>query len=207
MTKKETLNIINVLMSYYPDVFKDMSDEQTKTFIEIWHKSFEDNKYNEVQSAVMDFIQNTTEQFMPKVGQIKQIINSYRFANVPNEMEAFEMLLKARKAYNIYETPHTGDAYDTLPNAIKRAIGGREAFVFIGNINTESSQYSVEKSNFMRTYKAELERAKQDANRPTWLKKALENGITKYDFLSSGNEDDIKGIAETSSYVDEIEVR
>ena len=59
----------------------------------------------------------------------------------------------------------------------------------------------------MRTYKAELERAKQDANRPTWLKKALENGITKYDFLSSGNEDDIKGIAETSSYVDEIEAR
>ena len=71
MTKKETLNIINVLMSYYPDVFKDMSDEQTTTFIEIWHKSFDDNKYNEVQSAVMDFIQNTTEQFMPKVGQIK----------------------------------------------------------------------------------------------------------------------------------------
>lgn len=201
MTDKETLSIINVLMSYYPDTFKNLSDEQTKTFIKIWKESFADSKYAEVQAAVMDFIQNSTDSFMPKVGQIKQIINNYRFANVPNEMEAFEILLKARQAYSIYN-PNNVEPYETLPDAIKRAVGGFKGFVSIGKLNVESSQYGVEKSNFMRVYKTELERAKQDANRPNWLKNALEQGIKKVDFLSSGIKEDIKGIAESSSYGD-----
>lgn len=201
MTDKETLSIINVLMSYYPDTFRNLSDEQTKTFIKIWKESFADSKYAEVQAAVMDFIQNSTDSFMPKVGQIKQIINNYRFANAPNEMEAFEILLKARQAYSIYN-PNNVEPYETLPDAIKRAVGGFKGFVSIGKLNVESSQYGVEKSNFMRVYKAELERAKQDANRPNWLKSALEQGIKKVDFLSSGIKEDIKGIAESSSYGD-----
>lgn len=201
MTDKETLSIINVLMSYYPDTFRNLSDEQTKTFIKIWKESFADSKYAEVQAAVMDFIQNSTDSFMPKVGQIKQIINNYRFANVPNEMEAFEILLKARQDYSIYN-PNNVEPYETLPDAIKRAVGGFKGFVSIGKLNVESSQYGVEKSNFMRVYKTELERAKQDANRPNWLKNALEQGIKKVDFLSSGIKEDIKGIAESSSYGD-----
>ncbi len=201
MTKKETLSIINVLMSYYPDVFKGLSDEQTKTFIEIWQKSFEDNEYKEVQAAVMDYIQNTTDSFMPKVGQVKHIINNFRFANVPNEMEAFEIMLKARKSYDIYGNPKDGDSYDALPNAIKRAIGGREGFVSIGKLNTDSTQYGVEKSNFMRIYKTELERAKQDANRPNWLRNALEQGIKQHDFLSSGVADNVKALTDGSEGV------
>jgi hypothetical protein len=204
MTEKETLKIVNALMSYYPDTFKDMSDEQTKTFVWIWNKSFLDNSYKEVQAAVMDFIQNSTDSFMPKVGQIKQIINNYRFGNVPNEMEAFEIMLKARKSYNIYDEPKAGDAYDTLPEAIKRAIGGREGFISIGKQNTESTQYGIEKSNFMRIYKTELDRAKQDFNRPTWLKSALEQGIKKYDFLSSGIVEDVLQIAEKTYEEQEI---
>ena len=179
MTKSETLKIVNVLMSYYPDTFKGLTDEQTTTFINIWQQSFADNTYKEVQAAVLDHIQSSTDSFMPKIGRIKEIINEYRFADVPNEMEAFEILLKARKQYNIYQSPHKGDAYDTLPDAIKRAIGSREGFVSIGKLNTESAQYGVEKSNFMRIYKTELERAKKDASRPEWLKKALQSNITK----------------------------
>jgi hypothetical protein len=197
MTKKETLSIINVLMSYYPDVFKGMSDEQTKTFIEIWHKSFEDVAYAEVQAAVMDFIQNSVDKWMPKIGQIKQIINNYRFADVPNEMEAFEILIKARRSYSIYDAKSI-EAYNSLPDAIKRAVGGKAGFVSIGTLNTESTQYGVEKTNFMRVYKSELERAKQDANRPNWLRTALEEGIKKIDYLSVSEQQ--VGISDTSSY-------
>ncbi len=197
MTKKETLSIINVLMSYYPDVFKGMSDEQTKTFIEIWHKSFEDVAYEEVQAAVMDFIQNSVDKWMPKIGQIKQIINNYRFADVPNEMEAFEILIKARRSYSIYDAKSI-EAYNSLPDAIKRAVGGKAGFVSIGTLNTESTQYGVEKTNFMRVYKSELERAKQDANRPNWLRTALEEGIKKIDYLSVSEQP--VGISDTSSY-------
>lgn len=179
MTKQETLKIINVLMSYYPDTFKELTDEQTTTFIEIWHKSFTDNSYKEVQAAVLDFIQCSTDSFMPKIGKIKEIINEYRFADVPNENEAFEILINARKSYNIYDSPKEGDAYDTLPEAIKRAIGNRKGFISIGNLNTESAQYGIEKSNFMRIYKGELEKAKKDASRPEWLRKALEANIKK----------------------------
>ena len=179
MTKQETLKIINVLMSYYPDTFKGLSDEQTTTFIEIWHKSFTDNTYKEVQAAVLDFIQCSTDRFMPPIGKIKEIINEYRFADVPNENEAFEILINARKQYNIYDSPREGDAYDTLPEAIKRAIGNRKGFISIGNLNTDSTQYGIEKSNFMRIYKSELDKAKKDASRPEWLRKALEANIKK----------------------------
>ena len=184
MNKQETLKIINVLMSYYPDTFKGLSDEQTTTFIEIWHKSFSDNTYKEVQSAVLDFIQCSTDRFMPPIGKIKEIINDYRFADVPNENEAFEILINARKKYNIYDSPREGDAYDTLPDAIKRAIGNRKGFISIGNLNTDSAQYGIEKSNFMRIYKSELDRAKKDASRPEWLRKALDANIKKVPALT-----------------------
>lgn len=179
MNKSETLKIVNVLMSYYPDTFKYLSDEQTKTFIELWQKSFSDTSFNEVQTAVLDHIQSSTEQFMPKIATIKEIINAYRFGDVPNESEAFEIMLRARKQYNIYDAPHEGDAFDSLPEAIKRAVGNREGFISIGKLNTDSTQYGIEKSNFMRIYKTELERAKKDASRPEWLKKALQSNITK----------------------------
>ena len=98
---------------------------------------------------------------------------------MPNENEAFEILINARKQYNIYDSPREGDAYDALPEAIKRAIGNRKGFISIGNLNTDSTQYGIEKSNFMRIYKSELDKAKKDASRPEWLRKALEANIKK----------------------------
>lgn len=173
MTTAEAAKIVGVLMSYYPDTFKSMNDEQTKTYITIWQKSFDDFEYKDVSLAVWDFIQNSTDDFMPKVGKIKQIINDQKFEGVPNEMEAFEVLMRARKKFNRYAPISDDDEYGTLPEPIKKAIGGRQGFMRIGDLNTETDAYSVEKTHFMKQYRAEIDKARKDASRPKWLSDAI----------------------------------
>ena len=78
MTKSEASKIVGVLMGYYPDTFKGMSDDQMKMLVEIWQKSFEDEPYRSVSVAVWDFIQTSTDDFMPRVGKIKAIMRMNR---------------------------------------------------------------------------------------------------------------------------------
>lgn len=194
MNKQETAKIVGVLMGYYPDTFKGMDDAQTQMFVDIWQKSFADDSYNDVSLAVWDFIQRSTDDFMPRVGKIKAIMNDHRFENVPNEMEAFEILMKARCRYNIYAPDTEDDDFEKLPNAIKRAIGGRRGFISIGLLNTESESFSIEKTHFMKQYRTEIEREKSDATRPMWLNNAIANAVKTID---EGTK--VKGITDGSS--------
>lgn len=173
MTKKEAAKIIAILTGYYPDSFKNLSDDQTKSFIEVWTRSFEEESFLAVETAVMDFIQNSMDSFMPTVGKIKAILNEYRFAEAPNEMEAFEMLLSARRQYSPY-SENDADPFPSLPTSIQRAIGSKENFVRIGQLNRDSETFSIEKNNFMRAYRGEVEREKRNINRPRWLAAAIE---------------------------------
>ena len=193
MTRAETAKIVGVLMGYYPDTFKSMSDEQTKMFVEIWQKSFEDEPYDSVSVAVWDYIQNSTDDYMPRVGKIKAIITEHRFENVPNEMEAFEILIRARKKFNIYATSSDDGSYSTLPDAIKRAIGGKQGFISIGLLDTESDSYSIEKTRFMKQYKSEIEKQKRDSNRPMWLAEAISERALR---LDNGNSAKVKAITD-----------
>ncbi len=193
MTRAETAKIVGVLMGYYPDTFKAMSDEQMKMFVEIWQKSFEDEPYDAVSVAVWDFIQNSTDDYMPRVGKIKAIITEHRFESVPNEMEAFEMLIKARKKYNIYAPMSDDDSYATLAEPIKRAIGGRQGFISIGVLNQESESYSIEKTRFMKQYKSEIERQKKESNRPMWLSEAISERSLR---LEQWNGEKVKAITD-----------
>lgn len=195
MNKQETAKIVGVLMGYYPDTFKSMSDEQTKMFVEIWAKSFEDEPYSTVSLAVWDFIQNSTEDFMPRVGKIKAIITEHKFENEPNEMEAFEILIKARKKYNAYAPSNDNDSFSSLPDSIKRAIGGRQGFISIGTLNYESDSYSVEKTHFLNQYRKEIEREKRNSKRPQWLDKAIkENAL----LLETNNTEKVKALNDGS---------
>lgn len=164
-------------MGYYPDTFKGMTDDQMKMLVEIWQKSFEDEPYSAVSVAVWDFIQTSTDDFMPRVGKIKAIMTEHRFENEPNEMEAFEILMKARRKLNTYAPSSDADSYATLPDTIKRAIGGRQGFISIGVLNRESDSYSVEKSHFMKQYRDEIEKLKRDSKRPQWLDKAISKAL------------------------------
>lgn len=169
MTNTETAKIVGVLMGYYPDTFKSMTDEQTKMFVTIWQKSFEDESYEDVSTAVWDFIQTSTDDFMPRVGKIKAIMANHRFEQLPNEMEAFEILIKARKKYDYYSSNAQMSEFDSLPEPIKRAIGGKQGFIAIGFLNKETEQYSIEKTHFMKQYRVEIEKQKKESSRPKWL--------------------------------------
>lgn len=196
MNKQEASKIVGVLMGYYPDTFKSMSDEQTKMFVEIWQKSFADESYSTVSIAVWDFIQTSTDDFMPRVGKIKEIIAENRFQNVPNEMEAFEILMSARRRYNTYASSSTTDTYETLPDAIKSAIGGRQGFMSIGFLNMESESYSIEKTHFMKQYKSAIEKQKRNFKRPQWLDKAIkENAL----LLESKQGNEVKALKASES--------
>lgn len=192
MNKKEAAKIVGVLVGYYPDTFKSISDEQMQMFVEIWQKSFEDNTYEEVSLAVWDYIQNSTDNFMPRVGRIKSIMSEHEFESVPNEMEAFEILIKARQRYNIYAPISSEDSYGTLPEPIQNAIGGRKGFISIGLLNTETESFSIEKTHFMQQYKREIEKTKRKANRPKWLNQAIARNMLN----RLGSEEKLKEITD-----------
>lgn len=157
MTKKEVAQIIYILKEYYP---RDFESTDLETRVTAWHLILQEYDYTLVQNAVVAFVSNDTEGFMPTVGQIIEKIK--KMTNTKNEMtevEAWAMVYKAicNSAYN------SAEEFDKLPDTVKRAVGNPDvlkswAMLSLDEVNT------VIQSNFMRSYKsATIQKKEYDA--------------------------------------------
>ena len=76
MTKKETAEIIKLLMSY----FRNNNDVGAGTMVDAWHTIFKDYKYKTVRDAVIQFAKEDRRDYptMPSVGVILAQVDSIK---------------------------------------------------------------------------------------------------------------------------------
>ena len=72
MTEQETVQIIRQIKAYYPYLYKNITKEDAKEIVRVWHKQFKDFDYELVEMAVDKWGQRKTTA--PSIAEIRSSI-------------------------------------------------------------------------------------------------------------------------------------
>lgn len=176
MTRDETINILMSVQAAYPN-FK-VPDKTIA--VNTWYSLLAEYTYEQVNSAIKRYIKTNKSGFAPSIGQvIEQICNIYSKDSL-NEMEAWGFVQKAIRN----STYHAEEEFQKLPEIVQQSVvnpGQLREWAMMENIDGRA--LNVMQSNFMRTYRAEVEREKNknklSPNIQKLMEKQREYGISQ----------------------------
>ena len=172
MTIQETSAIMDILAAAYPQFYKNVPDEDRWNAAQLWADIFADDALNVVASAVKWLISSDTKGYPPVPGQVKEKIREMQSPDEISEMEAWSKVRRAisNSAY------HATEEWERLPEEVKRVVSPSDLRVWaladVEGIDT------VVQSNFMRSYRARQQRAREYAVLPADVRAVLE-GVAK----------------------------
>lgn len=115
MTRDDTVIILGILKTAYPNFYKDMRKNEMYNTIDLWHEMFERDDVNLVKVAVKEYIQTGT--FPPSIAEIKGKI--YKLTNCETTpAELWGCLQKALKN-GIYGSK---EEFEKLPAEVKAFV-------------------------------------------------------------------------------------
>jgi hypothetical protein len=172
LTKQETIKIIAILKVAYPRYFVSTDEIEIRAQIDTWYALFQDEPFPLVEQAVKALI--CTLKFPPTVADVKEKIYFITQPKAMSEMEAWDIVYKAIPSF--YDNAR--EKFNTLPPVIQRAIGSASQLRRLGQIESDTA-YGVAQSNFMRSYREELQAEKEYKSLPSSTKQMIENSHMK----------------------------
>lgn len=153
MTRDETINILMSIQAAYPS-FR-VPDKTVA--VNTWYSLLGEYEYGQVSAALKKYIQTNKSSFAPSIGQIIDEISDIYSKNEENEMEAWVLVQKAIRN----STYHADEEFDKLPEIVQKAVSHpRQLQEWAMMENIDGRAWNVMQSNFMRTYRAEIEKEK-----------------------------------------------
>jgi len=134
----------------------------------VWFALLEDLPYKVANLAVQKYM--VSEHFPPTIADIRNKATEIVSDEVDdlNELAAWNLVAKAlRNGYYGAE-----EEYAKLPPVVQKAVGSPAAIREMSMMDSDSL-HTVEKSHFLRVYRAELQRAKDDAKLPPAMRKLI----------------------------------
>ena len=68
MTKEECGKFLNELISFYPNVLRQGTDQ--RTLFELWNEVLQDAKYTDIHKALIGYFKEDKRGFAPTAGQL-----------------------------------------------------------------------------------------------------------------------------------------
>lgn len=163
MTRDETKRILMIVASTYSN-FKP--DNMSMT-LDVWTQILAEYSYKDVEKSLISYIASSNSGFAPSVSQliggVHKITNN--LPQYDNEEEAWSLVYKAINRSTYYSV----EEYNKLPAICQKAIGSPDNLRELAQADLDSIQ-TVEKSNFMRVYRAEKEKQEEHDRIPTSVK-------------------------------------
>lgn len=167
MTREETKVLLKAISTAYPNY----KIEDLKETINLWHLMLGDFEYKDCSLSLQKYIMSDTSGFAPSISHIasgihdiKEIISD----EFPTETEAWALVNKALNNGNY----HAQEEFDKLPDLIKKTIGSANMIREWAQLDAKTLQ--VVQSNFMRSYRENVEKAKIINRMPTEIKNQIE---------------------------------
>lgn len=176
MTIEETIKIMAILKAAYPMYYKDMSKDDLKPVIKLWHMQFSQYDYETVMMAVNAWIANDTKGFPPVIGQLQEKLRQITQPKELTEQEAWNYVSKALRN-SLYNAKAE---FDKLPEEIKGIVGSHNQLREWAMMDSERVN-SVVSSNFMRSYKVRTKHERDMLTLPNHVKEFI--GIAVQDKL------------------------
>jgi hypothetical protein len=149
MNKIETTSLMVILKTAYPNFYKNT--DEIEDAINLWSMMFETDPAKIVIEAVKSLI--CTLKYPPTIADVKTKIYEISHPNKLTEMEAWNIVKKAVDNYSIYDYEKSRQVFDSLPDIVKRLLGGMSQLREYGQMDSETFN-TVAQSNFMRSFKS-----------------------------------------------------
>lgn len=166
MTRDETVKIIRIMCDCYPN-YKPSNLSET---VDVWNTMLEEYNYNQISTALKAYAHSDTSGFAPSIGQLINKLHEVQAPQELNEMEAWLLVGKALRngTYGAVEE------FNKLPPLVQKAVGGPDNLRNWAQTDSESIE-NVVQSNFMRTYRIVVNRAKEYQKTPKDIQALIEN--------------------------------
>lgn len=168
MNKDEVAKMIFTIQATYPNHFRDFTKAKSEILLDTWTRVFEDEVAGKAFAGLNIYLRNDTKGFPPSPGQIIECMRLLEPDNSMNEMEAWSLVERAVRNSGYAST----EEFNKLPQIIRRVIRSPTRLREWSQMDMADFQ-TVEQSNFMRSYRAELEREKNNAKVPVAIRPHL----------------------------------
>lgn len=175
MNRIDTIKLMTVLQTAYPQFYAKKSDEEMNDAINLYMDMFQDEPAELVAMAVKALIKTRTSTWPPSIGEINEKIMQITQPEEMTEQEAWALVSKAirNSAYN------SAEEFAKLPPVVQRLVGSPSQLREWGQMDSDTVN-SVVASNFQRSYRARAKNERDYLALPSSVKSymaALADGM------------------------------
>lgn len=168
MVKNDVKKLIAVVTAAYPGHFRNYTGQEIDNMINAWARVMADIDYEIADKGLTVYLRSDTKGFPPSPGQIIECMKQLDPNENMNEMEAWTLVEKAVRNSGYEAT----EEFNKLPQIIRRVVRNPARLKEWSQMDLADFQ-TVEQSNFMRSYRAELEKEKTNERIPTAIRPKL----------------------------------
>lgn len=169
MTRQEIAKMFYMIKAAYPNTFGEYGQTEINNYIDAWCMVFADIPADQAYAGLKTYLSTETKGFPPSPGQIMDCVHKLNPDKIPNEMEAWSLVDKAVRNSNY----NAEEEFEKLPQIVRRAIRNPARLREWAQMD-EADYQTVEQSNFLRTYRAEVERERTTMRIPHDIRPQLE---------------------------------
>ncbi len=149
MNRIDTIKLMTVLQTAYPQFYARKSNEEMNDAINLYMDMFQDEPAELVAMAVKALIKTRTSTWPPSIGEINEKIMQISQPEEMTEQEAWGYVAKALRnsSYN------SAEEYEKLPPVVQRLVGSPNQLREWAQMDSDTVN-SVVASNFQRSYRA-----------------------------------------------------
>ena len=154
------------IQTFYPNY----QVENKEFTINAWYSIIGDCDYKPMEKALRAYITTDTSGFAPSIGQLINKLHEVQVPQELNEMEAWLLVSKALRN----GTYGAVKEFNKLPPLVQKAVGSPDNLRNWAQTDSESIE-NVVQSNFMRTYRTVVNRAKEYQKMPKDIQALIES--------------------------------
>lgn len=164
MTREETKQLLMMIQAIYPN----FSVENKTITVNAWEMLLGEYDYQMLTMALKVYATTNTSGFAPVPSQLIEEMQKLKPNNELNEMEAWVLVSRAirNSSYNSLQE------FVKLPEIVQKCVGSATQ-LHIWAIDQDYNE-SVVSSNFIKTYRAVLQRERQMKKLPSDVKLLIE---------------------------------
>lgn len=171
------------------DCYPNYKPNNLSETVDVWNMMLEEYSYSQISMALKTYVHSDTSGFAPSIGQLINKLHEVQSPQELNEMEAWMLVSRALRngTYGAIEE------FNKLPPLVQKAVGSPDNLRNWAQTDSESIE-NVVQSNFMRTYRTVVNRAKEYQKMPKDIQVLIEstNRNSYSAQISSKNQQTIK---------------
>ena len=173
MTREETIKVIGIITTAYPNFDKFRDEKHIRSMVAIWADMFSEDDAGLVALAVKEHI--STSKWPPSIAEIREIMTRIAHPDIIPPDEAWEVVSKYLATEGEY---NHGDIYRALPRAIAEAVDsigyGQLYAMHVAYARGHAAKAGLDRVAFMQAYEDKVERQRRQAMLPGSLRQKIE---------------------------------